>query len=56
MAKIIRGKKMQSITITVFDNYLNKSKTKLLQRAMTRNRVQKLSFVNEAGAFDMEDN
>ena len=55
MAKIIRGKKMQSVTITVFDNYLDKSKIKLLLRAMARNRVHKLSFVNEAGAFDMEE-
>lgn len=46
---------MQSVTITVFDNYLNKSKIKLLLRAMTKNRVNKLTFVNEAGAFDMEE-
>lgn len=46
---------MQTVTITIFDNYLTKSKIKLLLRAMTKNRIHKLTFVNEAGAFDMDE-
>lgn len=46
---------MQSVTITVFDNYLTKNKIKLFLRAMTKNRIHKFTFVNEAGAFDMKE-
>ena len=49
----MEGSKLQSVQITVYDNFLTHKKMNILSKSLSRSSVVSLTFRNEAGAFDM---
>lgn len=41
----------------IYDNFLTEKKIKIMARSLVKKtKIKKLTFINEAGAFDMNDN
>jgi hypothetical protein len=53
LAQLTESPKLQSVQITVYDNYLTHKKINILSKALSRSTAVSLRFCNEAGAFDM---
>lgn len=57
IGKILKGRKLQNVNIKVYDNFLTENKIKCLARNLNKRLKNiKLTLINEAGAFDMNDN
>ena len=55
IAKILEANNLQAVTIRIYDNFLTERKAKILLRSIAKSRIQRMIFINEAGAFDMND-
>lgn len=56
MAKMMEGRKLQSVEITVYDNFLTHKKLDILSKSLNGSNATVFQFCNDAGAFDLLSN